>query len=212
MKIQRIGTILGLSLLLLAGCGKKAPREISPNERNRLVIRMFQSLERQDAASAQEQAGKFRSLDPGNNYLTTIVDTQRGNACIAEAQKLLDAGRFAAAGKVLENGIKASPLNRRLVLELELVRRLAALDADIKALAAARELNDRSRTLVRIEHAAAELDSPELNAAVKLQRSKLDADIAADLERRRQELEKRNPTPADKNVKSTPAPADKQVP
>ncbi|MGE4565238.1 MAG: hypothetical protein AB7F32_10230 [Victivallaceae bacterium] len=212
--------IISSLLLLLAGCGRKAAREISPNERNHLVIRMFHSLGRQDAASALEQAVKFRTLDPGNNYLTTIIETQRANTAIVEAQKRLDAKRPDEAAKVLEKGIKASPLNRHLGEVREHVRRLAALDAEVKALLAARGLDERGRSLVKLEQIAGELNHPELTAAVKTCRLKFDADIAADLERRRKELEKKNPVPADKTppapaVKTesvSPAPVAKQVP
>lgn len=221
MKMQPIVMIIISSLLLLlVGCGRKAAREISPNERNRLVIRMFHSLDRQDASSALEQAVKFRALDPGNNYLTTIVETQRANSAIVEAQKMLDAKRLDEAARVLEKGIKVSPLNRHLAEEREKVRHLAALDAEVKTLLAARGLDDRGRALVKLEQTAGELNDPELTAAVKSWRVKFDAEIAADLERRRKELEKKNPVPADKTPaapagkaeKGPSAPVAKQVP
>lgn len=210
MKMQPIVLIMFSSLLLLpAGCGRKAPREIPPNERNRLVIRMFQSLDRQDAAAALEQAVKFRALDPGNNYLTTIVETQRGNTAVVEAQKMLDAKRPDEAVRVLEKGMKASPLNRQLAVEMAKVRRLAALEAGVKSLLAARGLDDRGRALARLELAAEELDHPELTAAVKAQRVKFNAELAADQERRRKEQEKKTPAPADNAGKTPPAPAGK---
>ncbi len=182
---------LAAGALTLSGCGKKAPREASPAERNRLVIRMFQSLDRDDAAAAVSQAEKFRALDPANLHLTTIIDVQRGNVCIQTAQQLLAEGKSAAAVNVLEAGVKNSPLNRHLASELQKVRRLVELEHAVVQLRKADDLNSRSRAVIQLERLATRWKSPELAAAIKAQRTRLDADIAAELARQKAEAEAR---------------------
>lgn len=189
-------------LPLLSGCGRKSTNETPPTERNRLVIRMFHSMTKGESAAAAEQAQKLRALDPGNAYLATIVDTQRGNALIREAQARLDAGAPEEAMTLLEEGRKTMPLHAGLGREILRLQQLAALQTAVKAYGDATGLAGRSVALTELERVAARTNHPALTAELKRQRAALTAEIAAEVKRReaaaraREAQEKKSNAPA----------------
>ena len=197
-------------LLLLCGCGRKNRKETPPTERNRLVIRMFHSMNKGESAAAAEQAQKLRALDPGNAYLATIVDTQRGNALIREAQARLDAGQPEEAMTLLEEGRKTMPLHSGLGREILRLQQLATLQTAVKAYVNAVGLAGRSAALTELERVASRIDHPELVTELKRQRAALTAEIAAEVKRReaaaraREAQEKENDVPEKSSEISTP--------
>lgn len=164
-----LAPLLAAAVVLLAGCGKEAP-EAAPGERNQLLIRLFNSLDRGDYAAAMEQAAKLRTLDPGNAYLSKIVETQRANRCIQSAQERFDAGRIDEAIAILVEGEKQMPLDNNLPEALETVRRIDRIEQAFRAYAAAADLNIAGKALETLELETKDFASAKLAAAVKRQR------------------------------------------
>ncbi len=185
-------------LLCLCGCGPSAPEGTSPADRNALVIRMFRSMGKGDAASASAQAAKVRALDPGNAYFSWIVEVQECNQLIANAQKELDAGRLAEAESILQEARKRYPLQPFVVAELKKVRQLRYLQAAIMTYRAAKDLAGKERALKVVCRQAEQVRDPELNALCADLRKQLNQEIAREIAARKQSAEKKTAEPVRK--------------
>lgn len=197
-----------LPLLLLAlavalyGCGRKTAETV-PSGRNQLIIRIFQSLERDDFAAAAEQAAKLKALDPGNEYLGRIIDTQRANRFVRSAQELFDAGEYQEALQTLEQGLRQLPLDNNLKDSLEQLQRIVALESAFRSHTAAGSLAVRRRTLEKLEAEAESFRSVPLNSAIVSQRELLDRLHAEEVERLKP---KPAPAPAAPDVEAPGSP------
>lgn len=165
--------------LFLCGCGPSTPEGTPPAERNALVIRMFRSMEKGDAPSAAAQAAKVRTMDPGNAYLSWIIEVQECNQAIAQAQKALDAGRLAEAEEILFGAGRRYPLQSSLTMELKKVRQLRQLQAAVKMYCAARDTAGREYALKVVSRQAEQLRDPVLVAQCNVLRKQLEAEVSA---------------------------------
>ena len=180
-KMKKIPAILKIfcaaGLLAAAGCGDNAPRGASPTERNRLLIRLFTSMEKRDPASAAAQAAKVRTLDPGNSYFAWIIEQQECNRAALDAQRALDADDLEKAGELLSAARKRHPLNHAAAEDLQKVRDLVALRQAVRAFRAAGTPADREQALKIIFPLAEKLRDPALSAAVAEERKRLTAAV-----------------------------------
>ena len=165
-------------MALLCGCGGSAPAGTPPAERNALVIRMFRSMEKGDAASAAAQTAKVRAYDPGNAYFGWIIEVQECNQLIASAQTSLDAGNLKEAETILQEARRRYPLQPSLAVELKKVRQLAELRHAVHAYRAARDFAARDQALKVVSRQAEQLRDPALSAKCARMRKSLDAEIA----------------------------------
>ncbi len=165
--------------LLLCGCAREDGGDADLRmEWVHLVIRMFHSMDSGDGAAAAEQAKKLQALDPENTYLITIMDTQRGNALIGKAQKLLDSGRLDEAIAVLEEGRRGMPFYGRIGQEIRRLRLLAVLQDAVRSYENASGLSERNAALLALERTAEQVNHGELTAELARRREALDLEIA----------------------------------
>ncbi len=71
-------------------------------------------MEAGDSVSATSQGQKLLAMDPGNGYISRLVNIQQSNSYVERAQKLVNDGDVAGALAVVEEGLKVYPLNRTL--------------------------------------------------------------------------------------------------
>lgn len=183
--------IVSLASGLLAGCGKEERAITPPTERNRLLIRLFQSIDSGDYAVSALQAEKFLALDPANLFLIQMAEIQRGNLAVQEAQKTLDQGNIQQAIAILRRTQQTTPLHTEISQQLDHLEQLERVRACADAYLQARTLEERVLSLPKLEQAARGLIHPELHRQIALCRRKLNADVAAELQRRRKIAEER---------------------
>ena len=179
-KMKKISSILkffcAVGLLAAAGCGDRGvPRGASPTERNRLLIRLFTSMEKHDPVSAAAQAAKVRALDPGNSYFAWIIEQQECNHAAQAAQRALDANELEKAEELLTAARKRHPLNHAVAEDLQKVRDLIALRQAVRAFRAAGTPADREQALKTISPLAEKLQDSALTAFAAEQRKRLSA-------------------------------------
>ena len=182
-KMKKISSILkffcAVGLLAAAGCGDRGvPRGASPTERNRLLIRLFTSMEKHDPVSAAAQAAKVRALDPGNSYFAWIIERQECNQAVQAAQRALDANDLAKAEELLLEARRRHPLNHAVAEDLQKVRDLVALRQAVRAFRAAAAPADREQALKTIAPLAERLQDRAFMATVAEQRKRLSAAAA----------------------------------
>jgi len=171
--ILKLFSVVGL--LAASGCGDNAPRGASPTERNRLLIRLFTSMEKRDPVSAAAQAEKVRTLDPGNSYFAWIIEQQECNQATMAAQRALNANDLAKAEELLSAARKRHPLNHAVAEDLQKVRDLIVLREAVRAFRAAGTSADREQPLKTIFPLAEKLQDRALAAAAAEQRKRLSA-------------------------------------
>ena len=81
--------LAGIALSCLASCSKSAPE--TPMERSRVLLRIFDNLERRDNEEALKSIETYRNLDPTNEFLSNFEHIVRENSVIASAKAKLDA-------------------------------------------------------------------------------------------------------------------------
>ena len=168
-KMKKIPTILKISaagLLAAAGCGDPAPRDASPVERNRLVIRLFASMEKGDPASAAAQAAKIRALDPGNSYFAWIIAQQECNRAVTAAQQALTAGDLERAEAHLAEAQRRYPLHHTLAEDLRKVRDMIALRQAFRDFRTGKSLSERELAMKTLTRIAERMHDPALSQAV----------------------------------------------
>ena len=183
--------IVSLASGLLAGCGKKERAMTPPTERNRLLIRLFQSIDSGDYAVSALQAEKFLALDPSNLFLIQMAEIQRGNLAVKEAQKVLDQGDIRQAIAILRRTQQTTPLHAEISQQLDQLQQLERVRNCADAYLQAKTLEERVLTLPKLEQSARGLVHPELHRHITMCRRKLNADVAAELKRRREIAEQR---------------------
>ena len=169
--------VCAAGLLAAAGCGDPGPREASPTERNRLVIRLFSSMEKGDPVSAAAQAAKVRALDPGNAYFAWIIEQQNCNRAVKEAQQALHAGREEEAEALLAESQRLYPMHHTVAQDLQRLRMLIALRRNVRTYRAAKTLAAREQALKDIALQAEKLRDPGLSLTVAELRRKLAASL-----------------------------------
>lgn len=97
---------------VLTGCDREHPAP--PSERNELVLRFFENLEKGNTDAAIRQGRKIVALDPANDFIIHLLEIQESNAAISAAQKKLDAGDVDGAVDIITSGIRKYPENRTL--------------------------------------------------------------------------------------------------
>ena len=174
-------TIILLKILCAAGlfaaggCEDRTPKGASPVERNRLLIRLFASMDKNDPASAAAQAAKVRALDPGNAYFAWIIEQQECNQAILAAQKALNADQPEKAEEVLTAARKRHPMNHALAEDLQKVRDMIALRRAIREFRAAKSPAERESSLRIISQLAEKMRDPALAADAAAQWKRLSA-------------------------------------
>ncbi|MBQ4106012.1 MAG: hypothetical protein IJC73_00350 [Lentisphaeria bacterium] len=120
--------VIAAVLLLSAGCERsESPEGVNPAERNQLILRLFESMDKRDYAASSQQAVKLRALDPGSIFLSRMVDIQTGNYAVVQAQERLDAGDFKAAAQQLDEAARRNPLYREMEAESRAAARVAEM-------------------------------------------------------------------------------------
>ena len=114
MKYITIFAISILSVSMLCSCGKGDETPPLSRERTQLIIRLFDSMEKNDKSSILSRAEKLKKLAPDNLYINHIIEVQTANTYLVHAQKALDEGHETLALQILEKGIQKHPLNRTL--------------------------------------------------------------------------------------------------
>ena len=137
-QVNIFGTAAALTALMVfsAGCGREHPAP--PVERSELILRFFKSMESGDAVSATEQGMKLHAMDSGNDYVLKLVAIQQSNSYLKQAQEALNNGDADGALKVLDEGIRAYPMNGTLKLARREVRGLRNVPALLAHLRQAR--------------------------------------------------------------------------
>ncbi len=92
--------LAGAALSCLVSCSKAAPE--TPMERSRVLLRLFDNLERRDNEEALKSIETYRNLDPTNLFLSDFEHIVRANSVIASVKAKLDAGDFSGASEELD--------------------------------------------------------------------------------------------------------------
>lgn len=92
--------LAGIALPCLVSCSKSAPE--TPMERSRVLLRLFDNLERGDNDAALRSIETYRNLDPTNLFLADFEHIVRANSVLASVKAKLDAGDFAGASAELD--------------------------------------------------------------------------------------------------------------
>ena len=90
----------GIALSCLVSCSKAAPE--TPMERSRVLLRLFDNLERGDNDAALKSIETYRNLDPTNLFLSDFEHIVRANSVLASVRAKLDAGDFTGASAELD--------------------------------------------------------------------------------------------------------------
>lgn len=136
MNISGTAAALTAVMVFSAGCGRNHPAP--PMERSELVLRFFKSMESGDAVAASEQGMKLRAMDSGNEYLLQLIAIQQSNSYLKRAQESLNNGDADGALQILEEGIRAYPMNGTLKQARREVRGLRNVPALLAHLRQAR--------------------------------------------------------------------------
>lgn len=129
--------ILFFSLLIFCGCERKAHTP-PPVESLSLTTRFFDSIAKRDSATAVRQGKTIYQLDKSRNYISTLISIQQSNNAIAQAQKLLDAGKTKEALETVNNALKLYPDNDVLRKSKVKLEQLVNADRLLIAMARAR--------------------------------------------------------------------------
>ena len=158
--------LAGIALSCLASCSKPAPE--TPMERSRVLLRLFDNLERRDNEEALKSIETYRNLDPTNLFLSDFEHIVRANSVLASVKAKLDAGDYAAASAELDAycvkyGQENSKSEKNSKSEDEENARKYVLEAkrQVDLLLEARKLNDKML--------AAEFSDDKRDAAVDLE-------------------------------------------
>lgn len=93
-----------VACLFPSGCGKKTAPD--PNLiRSRLTLGLYDSLDKEDHHSTINQVKRLQALDPGNSYLPILLNLEKDNLIIIEAQKKLSNGDLEGAAKIINDAI-----------------------------------------------------------------------------------------------------------
>ncbi len=105
--------IFALSCCLsFVGCGNN--KDDFNSERSRLILRLFDSLEKEDYESAKIQALKLQKDNPSNAYLANLIETCNLNIQIDKINKLIKEGKIQEAYSLLKHLHDLYPLNEKV--------------------------------------------------------------------------------------------------
>ena len=156
-------------LLLLTGCGRsESSGSADPSARNQLILRLFESIERRDYEASSQQAVKLRALDPGSIFLSRMVDIQTGNLYVTRAQRLLDAGDYAGAAALVDEGARRNPLYLEMEKEVRTVHQVEALAQMVAEYRTARIRKDKMAAVKTADAASGEAYIQSLAACARL--------------------------------------------
>lgn len=88
------------ALSCLASCSKPAPEV--PMERSRVLLRLFDHMDREEYDDALKDIETYRNLDPTNMFLSDFEHIVRANMVIASARAKFDAGDITGAAADLD--------------------------------------------------------------------------------------------------------------
>jgi len=198
-------------LLTPTGCGRADNDDSAdPSARNQLILRLFESIERRDYEASSQQAVKLRALDPGSIFLSRMVDIQTGNLYVTRAQRLLDAGDYAGAAALVDEGARRNPLYLEMEKEVRTVHRVGEVARMVAEYRNARAYKDKMAALktkddaswrayiqslatcARLSHriavAAREFDHAALTKAAEREYAAIDRESQAEHKRHNAEL------------------------
>ncbi len=173
---------------VLAGCSPEPPDP--PLTRSDLVIRLFEGLQKKDFKAALEQCSKLRAIGVYSNGFAEFEDSIRYNYCVAEAQRLLDAGDPQGARAFLDDAMRQSLNNQRLKSQLAELDKVVVLEKQVTQLRTA---------------ATPEAQREALQALQQLLRTYPPGEIFRE-EMRRMEAELEKPAPAAAEASAPAAP------
>ena len=130
---------------ILAGCDREHPAP--PTERNELVLRFFENLEKGNTDAAIRQGRKLMALDPANDFIIKLVEVLESNAAIAAAQQKVDAGDIDSAVDILTDNIRKYPENRTLLQIRSKLRQLKHAPKLIRAMKTVKNPESMSASL-----------------------------------------------------------------
>ena len=92
--------LAGTALSCLVSCSKPAPR--TPMERSRVLLGLFNNLDRRENEAALKNIETYRNLDPTNLFLSDFEHIVRANSVIESVRAKLDAGDIQGASEELD--------------------------------------------------------------------------------------------------------------
>ncbi len=140
----------GLLLCVISGCGGDNVPD-PPMAYSRLVVELFESLEKEDYQLAAEQIGRLKALDPENSFLSKLQENQYCNVFVAAAQKKLDAGELEEALRIVSQGSELYPFNRNMIATEKLLKNIVELRRRLLLLITARSSNQLQENIAVIE-------------------------------------------------------------
>lgn len=129
-------SLLALPLLVAVGCQRA--RSKPPTGKLALTVRFFQSIAAKDTNAAVRQGEKLYAADPRQDYILQLVSIQESNETVANAQKLIRAGRITQALPVVTEAIKQYPNNRMLAASYPKIAQLRSAEKLLIAMKNAR--------------------------------------------------------------------------
>ena len=108
------------TIFIFSGCGKKDKKidDISL-ERSKLIIRLFDSFEREDYSTALVQAKKLRTINSKNLYLINAIEICTINMTVDKINSLIKEKKIQEAYTLLKDLNATYPLNEKVQKDLE---------------------------------------------------------------------------------------------
>ena len=117
--------------VVFCGCSNDETPPIS-RERTTLILRLFESMKKNDRATTIARAEKLQKLAPSNTYINYILETQTANIYIIHAQKALNNHDEKLALEILAQGLNKHPMNQIMQREYDNLKLLLDTENAIK--------------------------------------------------------------------------------
>ena len=111
--------LLFSTIFLLSACGKKEEKINKLSiDKSKLIIRLFDSLEKEDYSTALIQAQKLQSFDNKNIYLFNAIEICTTNVTINKINNLIKEKKIQEAYTLLKRLNETYPLNEKIQKDL----------------------------------------------------------------------------------------------
>ncbi len=102
-------------LATFTGCGKREKTFEPPSTRAKLVIGLFDSLEKKNHDLSLKKIEKLRVLDPSNVFLANLEMIEKNNIVVCEVQKDINDGNLAGSRERIEKIMRKIGIDDTLV-------------------------------------------------------------------------------------------------
>ncbi|MEG1979765.1 MAG: hypothetical protein RR060_03515 [Victivallaceae bacterium] len=156
--------LLILMLILGGGCDEKSEAPDPPLAAGELLIRLFDSLKKDDFILSSEQGRKLELAIGDNSFLAQLERIQEANFYVLQANGALRKGELDKAGVFIQNGLRKYPENDRLrgmqqgITELKNITNLLEVASRTRRSGDLRNVLGRIREFMMLNNYAAGLE------------------------------------------------------